>query len=216
MLNVMEMHSCDYYRGNGESCKSRLIHRGNLDRPLHNCQNSLPSSSTPKSQLQSVNALPSISKIPQPAVEDRYFQSDLVTALGHLGRYQTHTSADPLDVLLPIRRRQHQIPQPIRQIVGQLGAQQIHPIRRKPTQGKVTQKFRAELTDPSFCRSSFVMHLPSALARHQTDWSPRHSTYTPEAQKESPVLPWTPFSLAATDTDTVWTNRPADTKPLHT
>src|SRR5208337_334943 len=163
MLNVMEMHSCDYYRGNGESCKSRLIHRGNLDRPLHNCQNSLPSSSTPKSQLQSVNALPSISKIPQPAVEDRYFQSDLVTALGHLGRYQTHTSADPLDVLLPIKRRQHQIPQPIRQIVGQLSAQQINPIRHKPTQGKVTQKFRAELTNASFCRSPLIMHLHQLL-----------------------------------------------------
>ena len=151
MANFMEMHSCDYYRGNGESCKSRLIHRRNLDHPLHNRQESLHSSSTPESQVQSANPLPSVGEIPQPTMEDRYFQSDLVTTLGHLGRYQTHTSADPLDVLLPIKRRQHQIPQPIRQIVGQLSAQQINPIRHKPTQGKVTQKFPAELTNPSFC-----------------------------------------------------------------
>src|SRR5208337_3491943 len=117
-----------------------------------NHQDSLHRSTTAESRTQSGNLLPSVNKITQPTMGDRYLQSNLVTDFDHRGRYQTHTSADPLDVPLPIKRRQHQIPQPIRQIVGQLSAQQINPIRHKPTQGKVTQKFHAELTNVSFCR----------------------------------------------------------------
>ena len=146
----MEMHNYDCYKKNRESCKRELIHHGRLDLPVANHRDSLHSSTTPESRTQSGNPLPSIHKITQPTMADRYLQSDLMTAFGHFSRYQTNTSTDPLDVFLPIKRRQYQVPHPIGHIVGQLRAQHINPIRHKPAQGKMTHKFIAELTNPSF------------------------------------------------------------------
>ncbi len=129
-----------------------LMHRGRLHGPTQNHQDLLYNSTTPESRTQSWNLLPSIHKISQPTMRNRYLQSNLTASFHHLCCYQTHTSTDSLDVLLPIKRRQYQIPQPIRQIVGQLGAQHIHPIRHKPTQGQMTHKFITKLTNPSLRR----------------------------------------------------------------
>jgi len=157
------MHNCDCYKKNRESCKRELIHHGRLDHPIDNNQDSLDRSTTPESRTQSGNLLPSIRKITQPTMRDRYLQPNLVTAFGHFSRYQTNTSTDPLDVLLPIKRRQYQVSQPIRHIVGQLRAQHINPIRHKPAQGKMIHKFITKLTNPSFRRPSLIMNLHQLL-----------------------------------------------------
>jgi hypothetical protein len=86
---------------------------------------------TPTNHPQSGNPFPGIHKISPPPMQNRNLQTNLMPPMGHLRRHQTHTPPNSLNVLLPIKRRQHQIPQPIRQIIRQLRTQHVNPIGHK-------------------------------------------------------------------------------------
>ena len=111
-------------------------------RPLtYHCMPLLPIArhvelSSPCNSSQLRNPLPPIDEISPPSVKHRDLQMDLMPAVGHLGRNQPDRSPNPLDVLLPIKRRQHQVPDPERQIVGQLGAKQIAQLLINPSMGR--------------------------------------------------------------------------------
>ena len=70
--------------------------------------------------LQLWNPLPPINKVSPPPMKHRDLQTNLMPSMSHLRSNQSDGSPYPLDVFLPIKRRQHQIPYPERQIVGQL------------------------------------------------------------------------------------------------
>src|SRR5208337_1220837 len=116
------------------------------------------------SSSQRPDALPRIYKVSPPPMQNRYLQPNLVTPVHHLRRHQSYTPPNPLDMLLPVKRRQHQIPQPIRQIVSQLRTQEIHPVGHKASQGQMAQKLIRKLTNPPLHRPPSIMRLHQQLS----------------------------------------------------
>ena len=127
---------------------------------------------TPNNHRQGRNPSPGIYKILPPAMQNRDLQTNLMPALGHLRRHQPHTPPDPLNMLLPIKRRQHQIPQPIRQIVCQLRTQHVHPVGHKIPHRQMAQKLVSELPNPSLRRPLPIMEFQKAL---DLSFSVRHN-----------------------------------------
>src|SRR5512147_995062 len=60
-----------------------------------------------KGTLQLWNPLPPINKIPPPPMKHRDSQPNLMTSMSHLRGNQPDGPPNPLDMLLPIKRRQH-------------------------------------------------------------------------------------------------------------
>lgn len=89
----------------------------------------------------------------------RYLKPKLTSSMSDLGRNQTDTPANPLDVPFPIGRRQNQIPKPQADVVSQLCAQKINPVRHESPHREMKEKLIAELTDPLLTASAFIMHL---------------------------------------------------------
>src|SRR3990167_4775608 len=91
---------------------------------------------------------PGMKEVPPPAVKHRDPEPHLACPGRHLGRHESYASADPLDVLLAVGRRQNEVPKPKREVVGQLRAQEVDPVRHEVPHGKVEEKLVRKLADP--------------------------------------------------------------------
>src|SRR5271157_1770804 len=119
------------------------------------------STSWDSSQLR--NPLPPINKVSPPAMKHRDLHPNLMSSMSHLRSNQSDRSSDPLDVFLPIKRRQYQIPYPERQIVCQLSTKQVDPIAHESFHGKMKEKLIRKLGNPSLTHPSLVMKLQNLL-----------------------------------------------------
>ena len=113
--------------------------------------------SSPCSSFQLRNPLPPINEISPPPMKHRDPQANLMPPVGHLRSNQPNGSPNPFDVFLPIKWRQDQVPNPERQIVGQLGTKQIDPVAHKSFHGKMKEKLIRKLGNPSLAHPSLVM-----------------------------------------------------------
>jgi len=96
------------------------------------------SNSWGSSQLR--DPLPSIHKVSPPPVKHRDFYPKLTPLIGHLRCNQPDGPPNPFDVLLSIKGWQHQVPDPKRQVVGQLSTKQINPVRHPPQSGWLDER----------------------------------------------------------------------------
>ena len=119
--------------------------------------------STFHSTIQLWNSLPPINKVSPPPVQHRDLQPNLMASMGHLRSNQPNGSPDALNMFLPIKRRQHQVPDPKRKIVGQLGTKQIHPVTHKPLHRKMKEKLVGKLRNPSLAHPSLIMKFQNLL-----------------------------------------------------
>ena len=115
--------------------------------------------SSSHSNLQLWNPLPPINKVSLPPMEYRDLHPNLTPSMGHLRSNQPDGSSYPLDMFLPIKRRQHQVPYSKRKIVSQLSTKQIYPVTHKVLHGKMKEKLIGELGNPSLAHPSLVMKL---------------------------------------------------------
>ena len=115
------------------------------------------------SSFQLRNLLPPVDEVSPPPVKDGDLQPNLVSSMGHLRRNQPDGAPDTLDVFLSIKRRQDQVPNPERQVVGQLSTEQIHPITHEAFHGKMKEKLIRKLGNPSLAHPSLVMKLQNLL-----------------------------------------------------
>ncbi len=115
--------------------------------------------SSPRRPLKNRNPQPPINKVSPPAMKDRDLQPNLMSPMSHLGGNQPNGPTNPFDVLLSIKRRQHQIPYPERQIVAQLSTKQIHPVGYKVSHRQMRQKLSAKLSNPSLRHPLLIMKL---------------------------------------------------------
>lgn len=109
--------------------------------------------------LKNRNPQPPINEVSPPAMKDRDLQPNLMSPMSHLGGNPPNGPTNPLDVFLSIKRRQHQIPYPERQIVAQLSTKQIHPVGYKVPHRQMRQKLPAKLSNPSLRHPLLIMKL---------------------------------------------------------
>ena len=146
-------------------------HNGRTPRPWLQPSDDVPSyrilrilpSSNPRDSSQLRNPLPPVNKISPPPMKHRDSHPHLMSSMGHLRSNQPDSSSNPLDVLLPIKRWQHQVPNPERQVVGQLSTKQIDPVAHKPFHGKMEEKLIRKLGNPSLAHPPLIMKLQNLL-----------------------------------------------------